>query len=220
MNWNSFELDLLQKRYPDMKVKFILHGYLPIVRPNISLLSDENHHSDLKICVGHSGYDISNHMQLFELVKKHMCSSIEYSVYCPLSYGDNDYIDRVVRMGYRLFDKKFHPLLDFMNYEQYNRWLNSQDIFIYGQPIPMGEGNLSMALSMGKKVFLSDLNPMYKYLIDEGFILFTIQDIEQDPGLLHKPFNANESSKNISTQHHRSSKRIVQYRQTLNEIIT
>lgn len=218
MNWNYFEYDLLKSLYPMLRAKTLIHGYVRKETAELLKSETEDHH-ELRICVGHSGYEISKHEHIFDIVHKKIGSKTDYRVYCPLSYGDKDYIDRILDYGRNIFGDRFIPMIEFMHYRDYIEILNSMDIFIYGQPIPMGIGNISLALRLGKKVFLSSGNPALQYLRDHGYTIYSIESIEEQPMLLRTPLDLKVADQNVHCWKTNRDHTIRMYDQTLSEII-
>jgi hypothetical protein len=61
-----------------------------------------------------------------------------------------------------------------------------------------GSGNVAFMLIYGAKVFLSELNPLYKYFIEEGIIIYSIEKdlLHSDGNEFLKPLDESQKVNN------------------------
>lgn len=132
-------------------------------------------HEMINVMVGHSATDTCRHIDTFELLKPYIG---KIKVYCPLSYPDDSvYIDKVCSAGRKIFGDDFVPMLDFIQYDEYVRFLNRMDIGVFNNNRQQGNGNITNMLYLGKKVYLSKDNTIRKFYIGTECLIFDTDDI-------------------------------------------
>lgn len=129
-----------------------------------------------RIVVGNSATESNYHLEAFHILSRMDISNAE--IYCPLSYGDNSYRDRVIASGKQLFGTKFIPVLDYMDLDTYQEFLASCDIGLYNNKRQQGLGNISRMLNLGKKVYIRSDTPMWRYYHNLGYKINDIMDIK------------------------------------------
>ena len=93
------------------------------------MVSSERENAHRRIVIGNSSTDSNRHLELFERIKHLDLTNV--NLYCPLSYGEKEYRDEVIKRGYELFGNHFHPLTEYMMYEEYVQFLSTCDVGIY-----------------------------------------------------------------------------------------
>ena len=141
---------------------------------NFSEHRNHNMTCDVNVVVGNSAAIDNEHCEAFEKLK-HLKQHV--SVYCPLSYGDDEYREMVISLGNKYFGDKFHPVLDWMDEKDYYDFLSTMDIGIFGNNRQQGMGNIRALLSMGKKVFLRTNTSMYMYYSRIGFKCYDYESL-------------------------------------------
>lgn len=134
------------------------------------------------ILIGNSASYTNNHLEIFEILRNIKLEGRQLIV--PLSYGDETYRDEIVKIGYELFGDAFHPLIDFMPYEEYQRVLQTCSVAIMNHYRQQASGNISYMISLGAKVFLSDRNPYYRFCLRLKTDVFKIDDLINKQDLL------------------------------------
>jgi len=136
---------------------------------------EEVNNSAINIMIGNSADPINNHIEILEKVSKFRDKNI--SIYAPLSYGDAAYARIVIQKGKEVFGEKFTPLTEFMDTNQYIRFLNNIDIAIFAHKRQQAMGNTISLLGMGKKVYMrNDITP-WNLFSDIGVKVFNFNDI-------------------------------------------
>lgn len=131
-----------------------------------------------RIMVGHSATATCRHKETFEMLSKY---SGMIEVFCPLSYpNDQEYIRLVTELGKQYFNDDFHPMTDFMRYEEYVDFLNTVDIGVFNNSRQQGMGNITNLLYLGKKVYLSRDNTIGKSYHYPEYYIFETNDIQNE----------------------------------------
>lgn len=121
---------------------------------------------DKIILVGNSGSAENNHIDVFYKLRK---LTGDFKIITPLSYAyKENYRKIVIDKGYELFGDKFVPLIDFMNPEQYSELLSRTDVAIFNHFRQQAVGNCRTLIELGKKIYLNDINPVYKIFLKNG----------------------------------------------------
>lgn len=105
-------------------------------------------------------------------------NSNEFNVVVPLSYGNQNYINFLVKEGYRLLGDRFIPLLNYLDSDEYYNILNQVDVAIMNYNRPQGFGNILPLIYLGKKVYLkSSISTTYE-LSKKGIKVFNVEDLK------------------------------------------
>lgn len=134
------------------------------------------------ILVGNSASPENNHIDSFFLLLS--LGVDDRKIVAPLSYGDAQYKDLILVKGRELLDVRFEPLIDFMPISEYVRVLESCGFVVMNHIRQQAVGNIVIMLYLGAKVFLRKECPTYAYFLDQGAVIFSIQDLEKNPDLL------------------------------------
>lgn len=126
------------------------------------------------IVIGNSATKSNQHFDIFDRLS---CLDLQnVKIYCPLSYGDNQYRERVIIRGKELFGDNFVPITQYMSYEKYVEFLNSCDVGIYNLNRQQALGNISLMLNLGKKIYTSD--SIKKYYEQFGYTLHSVNELK------------------------------------------
>ena len=109
---------------------------------------------NLHIIIGNSADPSNNHFEILKKLEKYKDKNI--IIYCPLSYGDVEYAEKVINQGKTIFKEKFIPIVEFLDYKRYLRLLLEIDIAIFAHNRQQAFGNITSLLSMKKTVYLRD----------------------------------------------------------------
>ncbi len=138
---------------------------------------------EIWILVGNSATDTNRHELVFDKLKRFKDDNIRLIV--PLSYGDDEYRKKIIKIGRREFSNKFYPIVEFLPYEQYINIIYNIDIAIFFHNRSQAMGNTIQILGLGKKLFLDRINnPLYQFFRNLGVKVY---DFETEFNL-----NANE----------------------------
>lgn len=112
-----------------------------------------HHGKTINVLVGHQGTQSENHLSIINELRRFEKEDI--SIYVPLSYGSQQYIDDLVREIDHLGFVNVNVVNSFMPLEEYIQFLNTMDVAILDCPSSMALGNISILLTLGKKLFLN-----------------------------------------------------------------
>lgn len=129
-----------------------------------------------RILVGNSATKTNKHFEIFNMLKS--CGLRDVEIVCPLSYGNNEYREKVIFEGKKLFGELFVPIVDYMDYEEYTKLLMTCLVGIYNFERQQGLGNIFALLNMGKKVYLNEEGPVFCGLTKLGFQFGAISQIK------------------------------------------
>lgn len=136
------------------------------------------------ILVGNSASAENNHIDSFSLLLK--LGIDDRKVVVPLSYGDARYRDLILIKGREFLGERFEPLTDFMPISEYVRALESCGFVVMNHIRQQAVGNIIIMLYLGAKVFLRKECPTYAYLRGQGAVIFSIQELEENPDLINE----------------------------------
>lgn len=142
--------------------------------------------------VGHSGHHLY-HEETFNMIK-HFDA---INVICPLTYGGNEYIERVVRVGNAIFGDRFIALRDHLKYDDYTKLMCSVTVAVFHNKEQQAMGNINLLLALGKKVYLREGNSMWKHYTKMGYKLFPTSVICSQSLEEFRSFDAHDRERNI-----------------------
>lgn len=132
-------------------------------------------HDSVNILLGNSATTENNHISALNVLSKYKNDSV--IIYCPLSYGNKEYGNKVIQYGKQIFGNRFIPLIDFMSYNEYAKLLNNCDVALFNTERQQALGNIFIMFALGKKVFLNKNNPTFRYFNSINVKTFLINDI-------------------------------------------
>lgn len=151
-------------------VKHFRFSYYPIdyVKNYIEYTTKENH-----ILLGNSATLTNNHLELFKILED--LDLRNFKIFAPLSYGNKIYADYIIDVGAKMFGQRFNPIIKFIPFEEYQRFLSSCAIVIMNHYRTQAAGNVLTSLYLGSKVYLSEKSTLYQYLKRIGCIVFSVE---------------------------------------------
>lgn len=150
------------------KAKFFLNSYtydFPEVR--------NSEHSGLNILLGNSATIACRYEDAINKLVNVIDDNTD--VYCILSYGYDDYRKKIYNYGKKKLGDRFHPVIEYMSYDEYMDFLGKMDIAVFNHNRQQGLGNIAAMLFLGKKVFVSEKNACKEYFEKCGCILYDIE---------------------------------------------
>lgn len=124
---------------------------IEILRNVMNLNSEKREYC--RIMVGHSGYKPDNHIEVLRLLSKYRNENIKISL--VLSYGEKEYMDRVIDEAVNIFGDKVEIINKYMTFEEYALYLNNVDVAILDFVNSNALGNLSILIYLKKKIFIN-----------------------------------------------------------------
>jgi hypothetical protein len=171
-----YEDYLLLERDTAMK----LPPYISWNYGTLEIMTDKTFDLDLSnsnIMIGNSGAFTNNHLDIFDNIK-HLVNK-NRKIVVPLSYGgDPHYQKEVVRIGEKMFQGNFIPLVEFLPYEQYMKVVSSCSIVIMNQLRQQGLGNIVALMYRGSKIFLDERNPVYSFFKSRGAFVYSLTELD------------------------------------------
>jgi len=132
--------------------------------------------ASLNVLLGNSADPLNRHFEIFDLIAGRLPS--EYTIYAPLSYGEDKYKELVVEEGKRRFGDRFKVLDQFMGYQEYTNFLASMDVIIFNHPIQQAMGNTITALGLGKTVYLRKDVSQWELFQGLGIDILPVDDVD------------------------------------------
>ena len=137
----------------------------------------------VSVQVGHNAFPFNRHAAALAMLEPYKSQNILITM--PMSYG-NDYGNQnanyrkdLTNLAYGLFSKeKIRILTGIMPLRRYYEFLGAVDVSILSAPRQNALGNIIPLLYMGKKLYLSDENPLYDFFLSKGFEIHNIKEIQ------------------------------------------
>lgn len=133
----------------------------------------------INIVVGNSAAITNNHLEALELIHKY--SKYNVKVFCPLSYGGNEeYIDKVISLGKKLFSDKFIPMLDYMTIDEYSQFLADMDVAILAFDRQQATANIEILAYFGAKIFVKRTCALWDHYVErDKCVFFDLESIKK-----------------------------------------
>lgn len=138
-----------------------------------------NKMSGMRVLVGNSATETNCHLEAFTLIAR--CDDGYMDIYCPLSYGDAAYRERVIDNGRALFGNRFNAMREMLPLAEYNIFLTTIDIAVMHHNRQQGMGNIVSLLALGKKVYMRSELSHTCYLNQLGLATYDLDAFEPSP---------------------------------------
>jgi hypothetical protein len=155
-------------------------------------------HEGVNILLGNSATSTNNHMEALDKLSSQKRDDIR--IYCPLSYGDDDYAKEVEKTGRKLFGEKFICLKQFIPIDYYIEFLSNMDIAIFNNNRQQAMGTIRTLLGLGKKVYINKSTTQEVYLRKQGLKIFTLDNLSLDPDFPEKEQNIETTKRTYSKE--------------------
>ncbi|MDX4036775.1 TDP-N-acetylfucosamine:lipid II N-acetylfucosaminyltransferase [Aliarcobacter skirrowii] len=193
---NQQDMEYITSNYKtDGKNRFYSNFYPICISCTENVIYDDSHNKTIKILVGNSSTEENRHEEVFNILEKYKDNNIELIV--PLNYGDENYRDKIIDLGNRIFGSKFKPIVDFMNFEEYKKVLQNIDIGIFNHNRQQGGSNIRLLAGYGKKLYISKENSFYDELMSNGIRVYNLENF--DLKLIEKEISENNTKIAIKT---------------------
>lgn len=130
------------------------------------------------ILVGNSASASNNHVEAFEQLAQHDLTGRKVVV--PLSYGDADYREEILRQGAAMLGEHFDPIVDFMPLADYNAHIARCAVVVMNHQRQQALGNIGTLLYQGAKLFFDERNVVYGFLCQRGAHVYRTAELEND----------------------------------------
>lgn len=164
-------------------------------------------HDGLHILLGNSADPSNNHLEILDKLRSR--AQDEIRIYCPLSYGNQEYAQQVIDYGQSIFGDKFVALRDFMSAQAYLELLAVVDVAIFNHKRQQGMGNIVTLLGLGKKVYVRSDISTWGFIKDLGATVFDARS--SDLNLLPLDEATANANKDLIKSYFSSEKLVRQY---------
>lgn len=153
--------------------EFLHFSFYPLERMVSKELYEDSNPVGNNILLGNSASFTNNHLEAIDLISELGLGKLK--VYCPLSYGNEQYAKKVIKYGKQHLGEVFTPVKEFLPLDQYNDILKSCGVVIINTYRGQAAGNILSTLFQGSKVFLSEKNLIYHYLKRIGCFVYSVE---------------------------------------------
>lgn len=144
----------ISSRYPGIKTFFVPYVNKSACETRLQYKpSPKKEGSPINVLIGHSGFPNDNHIKIIKDLSKFRDENIR--LYLVLSYGDSEYIKRVVDIAKKTFGDKAIIIDEYMPYDEYFKMLSKMDIGVLDGVKSYALGNLGALLFLKKKIVLN-----------------------------------------------------------------
>ena len=127
------------------------------------------------VLLGHSCFRYNNVIDSLKILEKF---KEDIEVYALTSYGDEDYIDEVIKTGIGIYGERFHTVEHYMTYPEYVKFLNTMDVAVWGEDVAAGYTTLQILFWLEKKVYLKE--NVYNFLLKVGYQPYEFSQIAEE----------------------------------------
>lgn len=145
---------------------------------NYSNYSSTYNDNKIRILLGNSATETNCHEEALYVIKKYLKG--DFLIFCPLSYGNQKYKEKIINLGKELFETRFEPIIDFIEKEEYMQCLANCDIGLFFNNRQQALGNISAMLKLGKTVYIRRNTSMWDHYKNLGYHLKSIEDIDKN----------------------------------------
>lgn len=163
----------LMKRVKGFKAK---EFYYPRYFTELEVQSDLQKDKIGNILIGNSQAPTNNHLDVWNSVKQFIPSGRK--VIFPFNYGAKEYADAISKE----INSECHDLMflrNFMPSDEYFRLMDSCSYAVFGVLRQQAMGNIEYCLSHGIKIFLYRDSIVYRFLKQNGYAVYAIEDIDE-----------------------------------------
>ena len=176
---NKGDYRLAQQYYGAHGQNYVNQLYPTALYKEIEFKEIEKVEEVINIQIGNSANPSNNHYEILDKLFK-VKSNKEIRIFCILSYGGTEkYVKSVIEYGNKLFGKNFIPIVDFMTFEEYLKYVSNIDIVIFAHKRQQGVGNLIAFLSMKKTIVLRSDVTTYESYIENGIRVKSFENLDK-----------------------------------------
>lgn len=180
-HWNKYDYLYIKRVFPEFSPEFRNFGYNTNYKRT---LEDENHITNVNIMVnlpkklimiGNNSSLSLNHLSIIKFFAQF--DNPGFTIILPLNYGNMNYKKYLLNYSKNLLGDKLVVLDNFLSYFEYRKIISNIDVLIMNNIRPQGAGNVHIALHEGKKIYMNPKNTHYRYLIDNGIVIKSTEDL-------------------------------------------
>lgn len=146
------------------------------------------------ILVGNSATPTNNHIEIFKQLQQLKLEGRKIIV--PLSYGDAEYREQIIKIGQDMFGGGFLPLTDFMPLDDYHSLIGSCSVAIMNHKRQQALGNINLLLYQGVRVFLNSDGVVYSFFAKHGAHVFSVVEMVNMGRQVFEPLSDEEIQQN------------------------
>lgn len=176
----------------DMKKKYGKHSHLyrfPYIN-NIQINNDYKgnnlHNEKIKILIGHSGYSGDKHIASME---KLLPIKDKVEIYLPLTYGDKEYMKKVIDYANENFRDSVHFLFKKLDFDDYCKLLSSMNFAFFPYSQSYALGNINIALSYSVNLILNGNGLIAKAFAQEKIPFIDFNNFDSSNDLVFKEYD-------------------------------
>lgn len=162
------DYEYLKKSYKTHARKYFA-TYAYDFMQNPSQVQIKSNDDKINVMAGHSAFRTGRHIDTLKHLAKYKG---KIRVYSPLSYGNKEYVEEVSKVGREIFGSDFIAITKYTNSKDYTEFLCKIDVAVINSNRPQGNGNIARMLYLGKKLFISPENVLYKTYRSHGAVLY------------------------------------------------
>ncbi|MHC1773534.1 MAG: TDP-N-acetylfucosamine:lipid II N-acetylfucosaminyltransferase [Flexilinea sp.] len=180
-HWNKIDYEYIKELFPEFTAKYIPFEYNSQSKIVISSQSsgsnkkNTQNNSKKKIMLGHNASIALNHVTILNFLCQFDKNLFE--IICPVSYGDLDYKNYLIKYARKHHMTNLVILEKFIPLQNYADFISQIDVLIMNNIRTQGAGNVSLAIKMGKKVYLNPKNTHYTFLKKQGYAVYSIDKL-------------------------------------------
>lgn len=170
------EFDLV-KRLPGFRARQVHFNYesLLTLAPGATAHSPARGHN---VLLGNSANLANNHLDMFDIVARHAdARALAGRFIVPLSYHEETpaHTRAIAEAGSARFGDRFHPLTALLPRAEYLTVLRSCPVAIFNHHRQQAIGTLVALLSLGARIYLCDTSPTYRWCVQSGLVVYSLQ---------------------------------------------
>jgi hypothetical protein len=149
-----------------------------LVDSTVKYMTPENqiNTEDVLIQLGNSATETNNHIELLDILSKFKDEKMH--IFMPMAYGEKEYAEKVIKYGKEIFGDKLIVLREFMQQDDYVKYLSKVNIGIFGMNRQQAGGNIHLLFANGCKMYFKCGGQNDEYYTNElGIKNFHIEDI-------------------------------------------
>lgn len=164
------------------------------------------------ILFGNSAEYSNNHIDVIPYLKRGMLGN--RCIHIPLSYGTKKY---VAQLKYLLANDELNiDMMEvFLPKDEYFSLYSKYTYLVSGVMRQQSMGNINYAIMRGLKIFLFKDSMVYNYLKKEGYIVYAIEDIDENS--FFSPLTINEMNHNLDCLKKDRERRKIIYEKCLSD---
>ncbi|MBE6073079.1 MAG: hypothetical protein E7202_00805 [Selenomonas ruminantium] len=137
-------------------------------------ITEKDSNDEIKILLGNSAAPTNHTEDILPKLKDY----VGIKVYCPLAYGDDEYRNKIIRLGKMLLGDRFIPITEFVDKKEYVEFLSGMDVGIFNHDRQQSMGNINIMLALGKKVYLRPGTSMWTNYKKQGWDIYSVDALD------------------------------------------